>query len=300
MSYGPSNLLFKSSLTCWFWVQWLVRLLGDLNTSYGARCDWELKQHTAVQIEERMRMMGLLISRLGLCPLSRGMPGIWRFVRNRLKKRRSLERSRIYWAADQVDSCQSLSNVGRKKNSAEGVSFRSAGSIGPTSSELQVKTGKAQLAARIHHAREDCAGDKGGVSLVRARQWRWLKRLSPCDHAKGEPLMCHINPPVLFLASARTMMSSATANPALTAPMYCALELDCGRGKFRCVSGPVLMKNTHTYTHVLSLIWTTWQLPPRTWGKTIARFQLWFRPPSHPRPLTNTVHKTLSGSWEPS
>lgn len=37
-----------------------------------------------------------------------------------------------------------------------------------------------------------------------------LKRAEPCDHAKGEPLMCHINPPPLSLASARTMMSSAT------------------------------------------------------------------------------------------
>lgn len=37
-----------------------------------------------------------------------------------------------------------------------------------------------------------------------------LKRAEPCDRAKGEPLMCHINPPPLSLASARTMMSSAT------------------------------------------------------------------------------------------
>lgn len=70
---------------------------------------------------------------------------------------------------------------------------------------------KQEGSARIHRANGGprrrqrrnvvcCALDNGAE----------LRRAEPCDHAKGEPLMCHINPPPLSLASARTMMPSAT------------------------------------------------------------------------------------------
>lgn len=51
-----------------------------------------------------------------------------------------------------------------------------------------------KLSSHSARTRRNYAADKGGMSPVRADKGAELKRAEPCDHAKGEPLMCHINP----------------------------------------------------------------------------------------------------------
>lgn len=212
--------------------------------------------------------MGLLISHLGLSLLSDGMPGIWHFTGNHWKIRKTSQ------LGNRATVCQGLF-TGQEKFKINILFFFCSAEFDETHIFPSVKS-KQEGSARIHRANGGlrrrqrrnvlcCALDNGAE----------LKRAEPCDHAKGEPLMCHINPPPLSLASATTMMSSATVKSCNWQPRY--MNLLQHRGKFRCVGRPVLMtlwkKKQNTHTRPRSLIWTTWQLtPPHTQERWWAHF----------------------------
>lgn len=120
-----------------------------------------------------------------------------------------------------------------------------------------------------------------------------LRRAKPCDPARGEPLMCHINPSPLSLASARTMMSSATVESCQWQPGYMNLPLaPWSSGVLADLFSGHFEKQTHTHKSWNLFFEQCCNYCHHTLGEMMSSFST-----RNSLPVLETM-KTLSGTRE--